>query len=204
MNYVYEMNLWSLDRTVRAIYVEEESNRTYDFQPVTFTEEDLMAETVFTFNTSRLETLVCLFTGQDPARMVQDADTRCKHDEKSSCDCPPVSIPLPTELALHAHTLSNEVAEIRYDFQKWENGVHLVRGYHDRDGNREVVRRPAQGYEGGEHSTEKAWRKAVFLEKTALRKTLDRWFEQGIALHRGSLEQRHTTQHSPSGEKPTP
>ena len=182
MDYVYELAVWNNDRKVRPAHVQERETPESGFESVTLTDEDLMTNSMDAFSPSRLETLVCLFTGHDPAMILHKADARCEHEDESSCNCAPVSIPLPTALALHVHTLSNEVSELRHDFEQWKNGEQFVRRYHDRDGNQGIVRRPPQGY--GDSHIEAEWAKAKFLERRTLRKTLDRWFEQGIALHR--------------------
>ena len=100
MDYIYEISTFDTDRYIKANYVSPESGLANDFEPVSFTPEEVLAESYHTFLTSYIENLVHLFTGEDPAKMLHIASLTCEHEDLDECDCPPPSIPVPPALVV--------------------------------------------------------------------------------------------------------
>ena len=113
MEYLYEISINTADRRIRATYVEDPDDlAATDFQTLSFTPQDLDAEILEGFTLSRLETLVLLFTGEDPAKTLKAQDTQCSHEDSDDCDCPMASIPIPAILAYHAISLSQDLGNL--------------------------------------------------------------------------------------------
>ena len=108
MKYFYEIDFQKENRMVRGECTDDPSNvNAFDFQPISFSNEDLDLDSNAHegFLTSQLDTLVVLFTGQDPAEELMEAQAACPHEDSAECPCPPASIKVPMVLAYHMQTL---------------------------------------------------------------------------------------------------
>ena len=81
------------------------------------------------FVTSHLEVLVHLFTGEDPAKILHTVSLECEHQALDECDCPHISIPVPTALAYHAQMLRRKLDEVGSEFSQWTTKDHTRRVY---------------------------------------------------------------------------
>ena len=111
MAYLYEIGLSANNRRVRAKNAERGPKDTNLFQPAEFTSAQLGVKPSGMFGTSRLETLVELFTDYDPAQILDEATQACQHDAGEECDCKPVRITIPASLAFHVQLLWQDITE---------------------------------------------------------------------------------------------
>ena len=178
MDYQYQLTIWDEKRHINAIYTGSEINAN-DFQPITFTSQNLDAESFEGFITSCLETLVLLFTGQDPAMLYRAAVEECQHENSDDCDCPPLSIPIPSILAYHGVALSQEIGEVDMNFEEWvtRDKRVRVRRYRLPNGQVETIQRT------NEAGPPEGWGDYDYWRNRALNEKLNRWFEQGINLY---------------------
>ena len=179
MDYLYEISTFNTDRYIKANYVNPESGLANDFEPVSFTPEEVLAESYEMFVTSYLEVLVHLFTGEDPAKILHAVSLECEHQAFDECDCPYTSIPVPTALAYHAQVLRRKLDEVRSEFRQWTTKGHTQRVYKYRipDGEARTIYHSMQpGHPGTE------WEQAEFYEQQLRRQVMEQWYQQGIML----------------------
>lgn len=181
MDYRYQIDVHTGDRSIFSPYPNLDQTRTNRFRLIVFTPEDLHPYPSQMFTASHIDTLVHLFTGQDPAYLLHHAAEECPSSQDDSHKCQPISIPLPPALALHAHTLQERMDDIRTDFRRWWNdeGTKETRQYRLPDGNLEKATRLIGN---GIISHPENWDIAEFHERKARRELLDTWFHQGLAL----------------------
>ena len=179
MSYQYKIQLWTDDRAICATYVKQGSISATDFEPISFTPALLAAEPTHGFQPSRLDTLVLLFTGHDPALMLSEAIESCTHDDSDSCDCPPVTIDIPPVLAYHTATLRASATSVEADFTHRQNrGQHsITRSFRHPSGKLITISRPYDSLPSSEDSQADYW------EERTLETMLNQWYEQGIALY---------------------
>ena len=200
--YQYELDPYNSIRRIRAGYVQREGHDTEpwvnEFEPIAFSEDDLGAKVLLGFVPSRLEVLVNLFTGEDPAQYAAQAD--CPHmddtpptvamDEcpRAKCDCEPVTIEIPPVLALHAASLQQELLGLNHRFHEWTTKEQVrVRDYRTPDGQ------PRQALW---HQTipssqpPEDWETYGYLREQALYRILNDWYQQGIQLHQTWSQQQ--------------
>ena len=169
--YRYELHPWNGKRRIAAGYIRREgypeARSINEFEPVQFSEEypyPYPEPDVYEgFITSPLETLVMLFTGEDPAMAIGAVDCDHEFEDDGSCPCPPITIEIPAVLALHSVNLMQQIEMMKFT------------EISDRDGD------PIRNFDhldGSEHRM--IWRR--------MEKIMNRWYEQGIALHRAWLE----------------
>ena len=148
MDYVYEMNVWGFDRTVRATYVEPESKGACDFQPV-----DAQGRGPDGGNGLHVQHVPPrdpgppvhrTGPGQDDARRrkrtvprtrrrAAATAPRCRYRCRRSWRCTPT--PSPTRSRIYGMSSG-----------RWQNGERQVRRYRDKDGNGETIQRPYGSY----------------------------------------------------------
>lgn len=175
MDYIFQLDQWTDERRIIATYVESDAPLgANDFEPITFSSEDLDAESYEGFVTSRLDTLVVLYTGRDPAKLLQDV--ACVHDSQEECDCSPVSIIIPRLLAYHAATLSREIENLSLHFEETTVGDRSMRRYRLPDGQAETAYNREETSFGN-------WEKFDFLKWQHIGAILNNWYAQGISLH---------------------
>ena len=182
MDYQYELSLITSNRAIKPTYLSSIQRDTgaLDFEPIAFTPEDLDAENFNGFITSRLETLVVLFTGEDPAKKLQAQGAECPHEALDDCDCPPVSIQIPTVLAYHAMTLLQSLGNLTCNFKEWETERGTsVRRFRRPTGEFIQTHRTKEGTSS--HPDE--WSEYDFLLQRDREDLLNRWYNQGIHLH---------------------
>ena len=160
MDYLYEIDHFLGTRRIKATYVPPRSDSATDFQPVVFTDDQLMAYSEEMFLTTRLETLVQLFTQEDPAKLLSAFLQTCEHFDYDECDCTRPTIPIPTVLAFHTHVLWERFANIEEDFM--------------------FSPRP-KASNPSDHPSQ--FQETIFHEREVSRKILDEWHQQGIALY---------------------
>ena len=160
-------------------YVKQGSISATDFEPISFTPALLAAEPKRGFQPSRLDTLVLLFTGRDPALLLSEAIKSCTHDNKDSCDCPPVTIDIPPVLAYHTATLRASATSVEADFTHWQNrGQHsIARSFRHPSGKLITISRPYDSLPSSQDSQADYW------QERTLGTMLNQWYEQGIALY---------------------
>lgn len=188
MEYLYEIDAYTATRQVKASYVPADTSDANDFQPVTFAAEDLLAETYHMFLTSQLDILVCLFTGEDPAKLLHTAWEQCDHDTQESCDCAPASIQIPPILAFHAQALEQKLDYLSSDFSQWtnKNTSRQIYRYRLPSGELKTTSRSSEPSDPGPE-----WEQASFYEQQARRHILELWYQQGIALYQSSKPPHH-------------
>ena len=193
MDYIFQINHWTDERRIIATYIDADAPLSAnDFEPITFSSEDLDAESFEGFITSRLDTLVILYTGTDPAKLLQDVV--CMHDSQEECDCSPVSIVIPRLLAYHAATLSREIENLSMHFEEYRLKDHSVRRrYRLPDGQTET----AYNRQG---TSSENWEKFDFLKWQHASAILNNWYAQGISLHTAWMASNLTTDKVDSNE----
>ena len=184
MSYIYKLHLWIENRTISADNKADEDGdlKAYEFQTIELTDLELDAKSLLEgFTMSRLETLVVLFTGKDPAEMILKIGKDCEHEDDESCDCPPIQIQIPAVLAYHTMTLYREMENLDRRF------IHQqLRA--DQDNQKHIRYRVPNGdlIQGIFDSRSREYREKLeeYQHYLALEKSriLDRWLEQGIAL----------------------
>ena len=184
MDYLYELDIWKGTRHIRATYTGNKDDvGAFDFQPMDFTPEELDADWYQGFLPSRLETLVVLFTGEDPAMKLLKASSGCTHEGEDDCDCPPVSVDIPAVLAYHAIALSQSLGNFGVEFYQHptaRDSNRIVRRYRLPTG--EIVHESRNINERNPPS--KIWDEYPYWLNQERSKILDGWYQQGIALHR--------------------
>ena len=115
MDYIYEMDIFSGKRRVRATYPDTQPMDDGQFPTVELANAGPTAEPDSRFTESHMEVLVNLFTDDDPVKLLDDAARKCRHRTEEDCDCGTVSVSIPAALALHARILRENVT--KYDQQ---------------------------------------------------------------------------------------
>ena len=186
MDYLYEMSINTLTRKIRANYIIDPTPAAaLNLEPICFTEKDLNSDNYAGFITSRLDTLVVLFTREDPAKKLLAQGGQCTRHRTDECDCPTVSIPIPAVLAYHAMTLSRSLAYINSEYKEWTNNIGTsVRQFRRPTG--ETIR-TYMGKEGSLSDLEE-WYEYDSRRRRSQEEVLDRWYQQGIHLHQSNQD----------------
>ena len=199
MDYVFEISLADTSRRIRADYVADPTHITaYDFEPISLSETDLHAQNFAGLLTSRLDTLVLLFTGVDPAKHLLDKAQECSHDSDDTCDCTTAPIEVPAVLAYHAQTLAQSLASLQSGFRHWTN---------DKGDSIRKFLRPAGPFvlavrhKDNPRNISNEWREYDLYLNRSREEILNRWYEQGIQLHQALQIQRGTA--TPPASSPT-
>ena len=128
---------------------------------------------------SVLETLVNLFTGEDPMEMLQTNAAACKHNSEYDCDCPPVTIEIPAALAYHAQQLNRALEAHDQRFSEFKNQVgSTVRTFPDHTGRTITCHQSSSGIIGNPS----AWDSFEPEEQRTRLKILHQWCRTGILL----------------------
>ena len=179
MKYVYELALWTDTRTVRAADQDKDTSDASAFQPTEFSNEALGTFNAINTETSVLETLVNLFTGEDPMEMNFAQTATCGHNDGTECDCAPVTIEIPAVLAYHTHQLSSTLVTHDQRFKEFKNrNGDTVRKTPDHRGEMAVALRSGNG--GVDDIA--VWERFGVEEPEARLKILERWCRTGIML----------------------
>ena len=73
MDYIFQIDHWTDERKIIATYIDADAPLgARDFEPITFSSQDLDAYPLEGFIVSRLDTLVALYTGSDPAKLLKN------------------------------------------------------------------------------------------------------------------------------------
>ena len=198
MKYIDDLALWTQKRRVRATDQGQEPSEASAFQPTEFSSEALGTFNAINTETSALEALVNLFTGEDPMEMNFAQTATCGHNDGTECDCPPVTIEIPTVLAYHTHQLSSTLETHDQRFKEFKNGNgDTVRKSPDHRGKMAVSLRAR---EGGVDDIA-VWERFEVEEPEARLKILERWCRTGIMLKQAlrpgciqpTAERKHAT-----------
>ena len=77
MDYIFQIDHWTDERRIVATYVDADAPLgARDFEPITFSSQDLDAYPLEGLVVSRLDTLVALYTGSDPAKLLKELSIR--------------------------------------------------------------------------------------------------------------------------------
>ena len=179
MRYIYEIAPWTDRRRVRGTDQDENPTQAWAFQPAEFSSEALGTLSHMNTVVSVLETLVNIFTGEDPMEMLQAHAGACNHEDGDDCDCPPVTIEIPAALAYHAQQLNLTLEAHNQRFKEFDNQAgSTVRNSPDHRGNIQISIR----FPDGRFQNLPAWEKFEAEEPTARFKILNRWYRTGIML----------------------
>ena len=109
---------------------------------------------------------------------MSEAIESCTHDDKDSCDRPPVTIDIPPVLAYHTATLRASATSVEADFTHWQNRGQssIARSFRHPSGKLITISIPYDSLPSSEDSQADYW------EERTLETMLNQWYEQGIAL----------------------
>ena len=179
MDYIFQIDHWTDERRIVATYIDADAPLgARDFEPITFSSQDLDAYPLEGFIVSRLDTLVALYTGSDPAKLLKNI--ACEHDEQEECDCSPVSIIIPRLLAYHAATLHGEIDNLSLHFEETRLRDGSTRRRYWLPDGQTITTFDNRGQ--GTRSDD--WGRFDFLKWQHSNVIFNNWFAQGISLHK--------------------
>lgn len=179
MDYIFQINHWTDERRIIATCVDADASlNARDFEPITFSSQDLDTYPVQGFIVSRLDTLVALYTGSDPAKLLKDA--ACKHESEEECHCSPVSIIIPQLLAYHAAALRGEIDSLNLYFEETRQGDGSTRRRYWLPDGQTITAFDNRG----QGTSSEEWGRFDFLKWQHSNGIFNNWYAQGISLHK--------------------
>ena len=177
-DYIYE---YDTERAGRRVF---NNSNDPDFQEVKLDEEELQAMGWERDMSSKVDTLVNLFTGRDPLAEAGEKFKACEHGEDESCDCGKAQIAIPAVLAFHIQQLPRQV-DLYYNFTEdaRKDGRTTRKFWTPHTGWLTATMTVTHDERGSVIDNRENWDLYALLLDEARYEPLNRWLDQGIALH---------------------